>query len=63
MHARYHSSSGTFALELKFDSHSVFEPAVTRQLRGRLGVGVTYSALYAHHMLVKAERTLRNIID
>jgi hypothetical protein len=42
-HARYHSSSRAFALVLKFDSDSVFEAAVTRQMCGRLGVGVQYT--------------------
>jgi hypothetical protein len=40
MYARYHSSSCVFAHVLKFDSDSVFVATVTRQMCGRLGVGV-----------------------
>jgi hypothetical protein len=62
-HARHHSSSGTFGPELKFDSHPALEATATRLMCGQLGVGVHYSAPYAHHMLGKAEcpwRTLRD---
>jgi hypothetical protein len=48
--ARYHSSSGVVALVLKFDSDSVFEASVTRQVCARLSVGVQFSAPYALHM-------------
>jgi hypothetical protein len=56
LHARYHSSSGTFAPILKFDSDSVFQAFVTRHMCTRLGLGVEVSAPYAHHMLGKAGR-------
>jgi hypothetical protein len=56
LHARHHSQSGAFTPDLKFDSDSVFEAALTRQMCARLGVVVQFSALYAHHMLGKAER-------
>jgi hypothetical protein len=63
MHARYHSQSGAFAPIIKFDSDSVFEAATTRQMCAQLGVGVQFSAPYAHHMLGKAERPWRTIRD
>jgi hypothetical protein len=63
LHARHHSQSGAFAPVIKFDSDSVFEANVTRQMYARLGVGVQFSAPYAHHMLGKAERTWRTIRD
>jgi hypothetical protein len=59
LHARHHSQSGAFAPAIKFDSDYVFEAAVTRQMCARLGVGVQFSASYAHHMLGKAERPWR----
>jgi hypothetical protein len=36
---------------------------MTRQICGRLGVGVQFSAPYAHHMLGKAERPWCTIRD
>jgi hypothetical protein len=62
-HARHHSSSGAFAPVLKLDSDPVFEATSTRLMCGRLGVGVQYSAPYAHHMLGKAERKWRTLRD
>jgi hypothetical protein len=41
----------------------VFEVVVTRQTCARLGVGLQFSAPYAHHMLGKAERPWRTIRD
>jgi hypothetical protein len=61
LHARHHSQSGAFAPVLKLDSDSVFEALVTRQMCAHLGVGVQFSAPYAHHMLGKAERPWRTI--
>jgi hypothetical protein len=63
LHARHHSHSGAFAPVLKFESESVFEAVVTRQMCACLGVGVQFSAPYAHHMLSKAERPWRTIRD
>jgi transposase InsO family protein len=63
LHARHHSQSGAFAPVIKFDSDYVLEPAVTRHMCARLGVGVQLSAPYAHHMLGKAERPWRTIRD
>jgi hypothetical protein len=63
LHARHHSSTGAFATILKFDSDSAFEAAVTRQMCGRLGVGVQYSAPYADHTLGKAELPWRTLKD
>jgi hypothetical protein len=40
LHARHHSQLGAFAPVIKFDSDSVFEAVVTRQMCARLGVGV-----------------------
>jgi hypothetical protein len=62
-HARHHSLSGTFAPFIKLDSVSIFEAATTRQMCARMGVGVQFSAPYAHHMLGKAERPWRTIRD
>jgi hypothetical protein len=60
LHARFHSLYGAFALVSKLDSDSVFE--ATRQMCGRLGVGVQFSSPYhAHHMLGKAERPWRTV--
>jgi hypothetical protein len=56
LHARHHSQTGAFAPVLKFDCDSVFEAAVTRRVCAHLGIGVQFSAPYAHHMLGKAER-------
>jgi hypothetical protein len=39
----------------------VFEAVVTRQMGAHLGVGVLFSAPYAHHMLGNAERPWRTI--
>jgi hypothetical protein len=63
LHTRHQSQSGAFAPVIKFDSDTVFEAAPTRQMCARMGVGVQFSAPYAHHMLVKAERPLRRIRD
>jgi hypothetical protein len=63
LHARHHSHSGAFAPVLKFDSDSIFEGAVTRQICARMGVGVKFFAPYAHHMLGKAERPWRILRD
>jgi hypothetical protein len=63
LHARLHSHSGAFAPVLKFVSDSVFEAAVTCHMCARLGVGVQFSAPYAHHMLGKPERPRRTIRD
>jgi transposase InsO family protein len=63
LHARYHSQSSALAPVIKFDSDSVFEAATTRQICAHLGVGVQFSAPYAHHMLGKAERPWRTIRD
>ena len=41
----------------------MFEAAPTRQMCAQLGVGVQFSAPYAHHMLGEAERPLRTIRD
>jgi hypothetical protein len=54
LHARHHSSSGTFAHVIKFDSDYVFEANVTSQMCARMGVGVQLLVPYAHHMLGKA---------
>jgi hypothetical protein len=62
-HARHHSQSGAFAPVIKFDSDSVFEVAVTRQMCAHFGVGVQFSDPYAHHMFGKAERPWRTIRD
>jgi hypothetical protein len=56
LHARHHFQSGAFAPIIKLDSDSVFEATVIRQMCAHLGVGVRFSAPYAHHMLGKAER-------
>jgi hypothetical protein len=61
LHVRHHSQSGAFAPVIKFDSDSMFEAASTRQMCARMGVGVQFSAPYAHHMLGKAERPCRTI--
>jgi hypothetical protein len=63
LHARHDAQSVAFAPVIKFDSDSVFEGVVTRQICARLGVGVQFSAPYAHHMLGKAERPWRIIRD
>jgi hypothetical protein len=63
MHDRFHSVSCTFALVLRFNSDSVFEGNATRHMHGCLGVGVQHSAPYAYHMLRKAERLWRTIMD
>jgi hypothetical protein len=63
LHARHHAHSGAFAPVIKFDSGFVFEAAITRQMCARLGVGVQFSAPYAHHMLGKAERPWSTIRD
>jgi hypothetical protein len=64
LHARHPSQSGAFAPIIKFDSDSVLEAAVTRQMCARLGVGVQFSAPYAaHHMLGKAECPWNSIRD
>jgi hypothetical protein len=54
LHARHHSHSGAFAPVIKFDSDFVFKAVATRHMCARLGVGVQFSAPYAHHMLGKA---------
>jgi hypothetical protein len=56
LHARHHSQSGAIAPVIKFDSDFVFEAIFSRHMCARLGVGVQFSASYAHHMLGKAER-------
>jgi hypothetical protein len=61
VHARHHSCSNAHIL--KFDSDSVFEAAAARLICGRFGVGVYYSAPYAHHMLGKAKRPWRTLRD
>jgi hypothetical protein len=63
LHARHHSQLGAFAPVLKLYSDFVFEAATTRQMCARMGVGVQFSGLYAHHMLGKAERPWRTIRD
>jgi hypothetical protein len=63
VHAQHHSSSSAFAPILKFDADSVFEATATRLMCSRFGVGVQYSAPYAHHMLGKAERPWRTRRD
>jgi hypothetical protein len=63
LHTWYHSSYGTFAHVLSFDSHSAFEAALSRQICGRLGVEVQYSAPYTHHILGKAKRPWRTLRD
>jgi hypothetical protein len=63
LHARHHSHSGAFEPVIKFYSDSVFEAALTSQMCAHLGVGVQFSAPYAHHMLGKAERPWRTIRD
>jgi hypothetical protein len=40
---------------------STFHTYVTRQMCGRLGVGVQFSASYSHHMLGNVERTWRTL--
>jgi hypothetical protein len=62
LHARYYSTD-TFPPIILFDSDSVFDAAVTRQICARLSVGVQSSAPYAHNMLSKAERPRRTIRD
>jgi hypothetical protein len=56
LHARRHSSSGTFAPFITFNSDFVFEAAVTRQMCVRMGIGVHFSTPYSHHMLGKVKR-------
>jgi hypothetical protein len=63
LHTRHQSQSCAFAPVIKFDSDSVFEAVVTREMYARLGVGVQFSAPYAHHMLGKAERPWRTMRD
>jgi hypothetical protein len=63
IHTRHHSQSGAFAPVIKIDSDTVFEVAPTRQMCARMGVGVQFSAPYAHHVLGKAERPWRTIWD
>jgi hypothetical protein len=63
LHARRHSQSGAFAPFIKSDSDFVFEDAVTCHMCAHLGVGVKFSAPYAHHMLGKAECPWRTIQD
>jgi transposase InsO family protein len=63
LYARFHSDSGLFAPILKFDLDSVFEAAPTRRTCGKLGVGVHFSAPYAHYMLGKTERLWRTLRD
>jgi hypothetical protein len=63
LYERHHSQSGAFAPVIKFESDSVFEAVVTRQMCARLGVGMQFSAPYAHHILGKAERPWRTIRD
>jgi hypothetical protein len=63
VHARHYSSSCAFAHVLKLDSDFVFEATATRRMCGRLDVCVEYSAMYAHHMLGKAERPWRTLRD
>jgi hypothetical protein len=63
LHARHHFQSGAFAPVIKFYSSSVFEAAPTRHMRARMGINVQFSALYAHHMLGKAERPSRTVWD
>jgi transposase InsO family protein len=63
LHARHHSQSGAFAPVIRFDLDSVFEAAPTRQMCARMGVGVQFSAPYARHMLGKAERPWRTIVE
>jgi transposase InsO family protein len=61
LHAPYHYAYGAFTPVLKFDSDSVFEAAAARQMCGRLGFGIQFSAPYARHVLGKAERPWRTI--
>jgi hypothetical protein len=63
LHARHLSQSGACAPIIRFDSDSIFEAAVIRHMCAHLGVGVQFSAPYAHHMLGKAERPWRTIQD
>jgi hypothetical protein len=63
VHARHHSSSSTFVTVIKLDSDFVFEADAARRMCARMGVGVQFSAPYAHHMLGKAERPCRTIRD
>jgi hypothetical protein len=63
LHGRHHSQTGAFAPVPKFDSDHVFEALVTRRMCAHLGVGVQFSAPYAHHMLGKAKRPWRTIRD
>jgi hypothetical protein len=63
LHSRHHSHSGAFAPVLKFDTYFVFEAEVTRQMCARMGIGVQFSAPYAHHMLGKGERPWRTLRD
>jgi hypothetical protein len=53
LHTRHHSQLGAFAPVIKFESDSVFEVVVTRRMCARLGVGVQFSAPYAHYMLAR----------
>jgi hypothetical protein len=62
-HARFHSQQHAFASFLKFDSDSVFEAANTQLMCTRLGFNTQFSAPYAHHMLGKAERPWRTMLD
>jgi hypothetical protein len=63
LHARHNAQSSAFAPVIKFDSNSVFEANVTRKMCARVGVGVQFFALSAHHMLSKAEHPWRTIRD
>jgi hypothetical protein len=63
LHARHHSQFGAFAPIIKFESNFVFEATKTRQMCARMGVGVQFSAPYAHHMPGKAERPWRTLRD
>jgi hypothetical protein len=63
LHARHHSQPCAFAPVLKFDSNFVFEHATTLHMCAHMGVGVHFSAPFAHHMLGKAERPWRTITE
>jgi hypothetical protein len=54
---------GAFGLVLKLDSDSVFDVAASRQMCGRMGIDVQFSAPYAHYMLGKEERPWRTRRD
>jgi hypothetical protein len=62
-HAMCHSQHHAFAPFIKFDSDSVFEASETQLMCTRLGFSTQFSAPHDHHMLGKAERPWRTLLD